>query len=230
MRRTPGKAVPVVILGLYLLAGCTQSKAADRASAPPTGGTGVVVTGRAHSPTQQDAKGLGFTTGSIGVTVAGHRISIGADDWNTIVDTSTVPRIIGLTVDPTFHLTLTGQNRFQYLADRLAEFAPQKFDPVGIVAAPLGRSLVIVVALLNATNTSYQLSGFHVSVTANPPETLVGTGKFYKTESTSPIILAHSVAMMRLTTPVIHAPPKTATVTSYEFRWDRLQPCSTDTC
>ena len=140
------------------------------------------VKGRAPSPAQTNAPGLQFTEGSIEATIAGHKVTIEASDWNTIVDTSEVPHNVGLTMDADFHASATSRNRFQYLADRLMPYVPTDatFIPLGIASGTdssgtagnsAANTLVAVVGLINPTANSYKLSSLRLEIVADPPPT-----------------------------------------------------------
>src|SRR5690348_16412545 len=88
-----------------LVTGWTNQQPRPHPTPPPTPSTSAesLVHNRADKPTQQDAPGIQFTTGSLEVTVNGHDIEIAADDWNTITDASVVAHKVGVSLDPDFH-------------------------------------------------------------------------------------------------------------------------------
>ena len=190
----------------------------------------VLVGGRAAAPTETNAPGLQFSTGSLEVTLSGHPISISARDWNTISSTSNVPHDIGLSLDPNFHAADTTRHRFQYLADQIVQYAPSRFDPVGVAAAPVGKTLVTIVALINRTPYRYRLSGFKATVTVRPPVTTVGSATVFTGNSNALVVPGEDVYFLRLELPLIATRPSTATTTNYAFHYGRLYNCGTTPC
>ena len=225
----------LVAVAVMLTVGCTSERrpglnAASTTPSSATDTTGALVGNRAAAPTQQSAPGLQLYAGSFEVSVNGNRLTISGDDWNTITDSSTVSHNVGVTLDPDFHADTTTRNRFQYMADRIIAFAPGSFDPVGIVAEPVGANFVSIVALINPTGDTYQLSGFQETVTESPPDTTVAAATFYSAPGTALVLPGKDIYFVRLTLPLRASPPSSAKSTAYSFHWDRLYDCGTKPC
>lgn len=221
----------ITAIACIMIAGCssTGSDHVTPTTAPtPTSGASVI--GRAPSPTQTDAPGIQFTAGALEVTVHNHAVQIAAKDWNTITDTSVVPRDIGVSLDSDFHASQTTRNRFQYLADRMFPFVTHSFGAVGIVSVVKGGNDITIVALMNPTANAFQLTGFSVTISESPPETEISSAKFYSTPDTALTIPGDNIYFVRLTSPAAARPPASATSTSYDFSWDRLYNCGQAAC
>jgi hypothetical protein len=230
LRRTVRAFTLSGLIGVVMV-GCSSSGSHDVApTSTPTPTTGTSVVSRAPGPTQTDAPGIQFTKGSLSVTLYNHTFEISAQDWNTITDTSVVPRDIGVSLDSDFHATQTTRNRFQYLADRMIPFITQRFGAIGIASAVKGTTDVAVVALINPTDNGYQLTGFNETITESPPTTTVASANFYTTPATALTIPAHNIYFVRLSASVAAAPPPNETTTSYHFSWDKLYNCGQAAC
>lgn len=215
------------------VAGCTtgpsgQSSATATPVVIPT--TGWNVTGRAPHPTQTDAPGINFTVGELNVTVHSNSFNITARDWNTITDESVVPQDIGVSLDPTIHAGQTTRNRFQYLADRMYPYVGGSFGAIGIVSIVKGSSDISIVAFINPTSSTYQLSDLTVAVIKGPPETQISTAEFYSTPTTALTIPGKNIYFAWLQSPVTANPPAHVSSTTWNFHWGRLYDCGQAVC
>jgi hypothetical protein len=212
------------------VSGCSSGSHHVAGTSAPTPSAGSSVVSRAPSPTQTNAPGIQFSKGSVSVTLYNHTFQIAARDWNTISGTSIVPRDIGVSLDSDFHAAQTTRNRFQYLADRMVPFITRSFGAIGIVSVAKGATDVTIVALINPTDNAYQLTGFTETIIKGPPTTTVTSAKFYATTGTALTIPGRNIYFVRLSAPVVAAPPPNATTTTFNFSWDKLYNCGQAAC
>jgi hypothetical protein len=209
-------------------AGAISSQPPVTPSSTPTTGWNVI--GRAPRPTQTNATGITFTTGALNVTLHSHSFSITARDWNTITGESIVPQDIGVSIDPTIHPDQTSRNRFQYLADRMYPYVGTAFGPVGIVSVADGSTEISIVAFINPTSDTYQLSDLTVTVVKSPPGTTISSAEFYTTPSTTLTIPGKNIYFAWLSSAVTANPPANSNSTTWNFHWGRLYDCGQAVC
>jgi hypothetical protein len=189
-----------------------------------------LVAGRAPRPEDLTAPGIQFRTGTLEVTVAGHQVLIPADDWNTIVGTSTVSRRVGVAFGRSFAAPATTRNRFQYLADRMMAFEPKRFEFDAIGSGQADGRYVTIVALVNRTSRIYKLAQLRLTATAAPPPTVIASGTFFPTHRQSVTIAPDEVLFLRLPLPLKHVRPATTRSTNYHFHYGWLFRCDQTGC
>lgn len=218
---------------LLALAGCGGNTHASTTTSHRPEAAGALVRGRSPEPTETSAHGIDLPSGAFNVNINHRTITITAQDWNTISQHSIVMKTVGVTLDPSFHATAVGRNRFQYLADRIAAVAAHEFRPVGIVTAPNGRATNAVDALVNLTDHADRLSGLHVEIVATPPRTTIGRLVLFRGANQSLVIPARAMYFLRVEVPITHQLPKAKGHEWHEethFEWSSLVACRPSGC
>jgi hypothetical protein len=222
----------ICFLLIPLLGGCGTSTSSSQSPVPPssTPTTGWAIISPAPEPTQMNAPGITFTTGDLNVVVHNNSFNIPARVWNTITDESVVPRDIGVSLDPTIHASQTSRNRFQYLADRMFPYLGSTFDSLGIVSVVHGSDQISIVAFINPTNNTYQLSNLIVTVIKGPPSKTITSAEFYATPDTTLTIPGNNIYFAWLSSPITASPPKNWVSTTWNFHYGRLYNCGQAVC
>lgn len=223
----------LAVLALTIAACSSRGSTVANGSSPsshPTGATpGTFVSGRANAPTDVSAPGIQIPAGKTGFTVqvGSHEIAITGNDWDSIVATSKVASDVEIEFASGFNWTATTRNRFQYLADLIAQDENSKdFDPLTIVTGITGKTATSIVALYNPGGQPGTLTGLHLRLVSQPEETLVGSGDFFATTDSSILIPPKTIVFARLSYPVIAQPkPVNGTIeTSTSFHYDSFAP------
>lgn len=138
--------------------------------------------------------------GSFSLSVGSQEIVITSNNWNTIVATSQVHRIVNVAFAPGFNVTATTQNRFQYLADRIAIDYTNRhiFEPLSLAEGVSAHKLVDIAALFNPTNRAGRLTGLQVNILARPSLRVVASQTFYDTVDSTIIIAPRTIYFARL--------------------------------
>ena len=219
-----------------LAAGCHGAGSSNQGLATPSAvtqipTTGSTVIGRAPEPTQIDAPGINIPSGDLNITIYNNSFEISARDWNTITNTSIVPQDIGVSIDPNVHASQTTRNRFQYLADRMFPYVKASFLPDGIVSVIKGSDDISIIAFINPTADTYELTGLTLSVKKGSPETTISSADFYTTPDTALTLPAKNIYFAWLSAPLIAKPPlHDPTNTTYNFNWSWLYDCGNAAC
>ena len=167
-------------------------------------------------------------TDKISFSVGNDTITVASADWNTIIDTSSVPRNVTVTLDPDFNASPTTRNRFQYLADLIHEDSGGDFDMYSIASVPDGGDVITLAAYVNPGSSAVRLVHLDLSVTVGPPTTTETTGSFYASAGHSIVIGAKSIYFARLTSPLIKTVPHSKQ-TDTHFHYTTI-PCKTVAC
>lgn len=195
------------------LTGCTSaaSPASPQrsTSSPASHGPPGFVTGRAASPTDISAPGIQVPpSGQFSVQVGSHNVVITGSNWDTITATSRVAESVNIAFGDNFHWTATTRNRFQYLADLIAEYnTVDGFEPIGIESGVSKGAFVSIAALYNPLRQARSLTGLTLTVIAYPPRTVVAKSKFYATADSSLLIPGKTIYFTRLTFSSFTLPP-----------------------
>ena len=209
IRRTAALATLALGVAACTGNGSTTVNKPPPSSHPASMAPGALVSGRASVPNDVSAPGIQIPAGRTGfsVQVGNHEIVITGNDWDTIVASSRVASYVGVEFASGFNWTATTRNRFQYLADMIAQDENSKdFDPLTIVTGISDKTATSIVALYNPSTKPGTLTGFHVTLISKPGETLVGTGDFFATADSSMFIPAKTIVFARLTYPVVTQP------------------------
>lgn len=194
---------------------------------------GIYVAGRAPRPTDVTAPGIAFAKGNLAFSVGNHHISISADNWNTIVGTSIVPHSVGSMIDPQFHATDVTRNRFQYLADLIAQYNLPNFEPIGIAEGIGSGQFIEYSALYNSTDRVSALSGLTVTVTLDPSGVVLAKQTFYSTAGTALVIPARTIYFARLSFAQFKSVPNNpgnSYTYSIDFHFAHFAPCQGQVC
>lgn len=194
------------------LAGCTSGAPAaslrPSTSSPARHGAISLVTGRAPSPTDTSAPGIQLPhSAQLSVQVGTHNLVITGNNWNTITATSRVAENVSIAFGDDFDWTATTRNRFQYLADLIAEYnTVDGFAPMVIDDGVSNGSFVAIAALYDPLKRAGTLTGLIVTVIANPQRTVVAKSAFYATADSSLVIPGKTIYFVRLTFPSFTSP------------------------
>jgi hypothetical protein len=112
-------------------------------------------------------------------------------------------------VDPAFHPTDVTRNRFQYLADQIAQYGVPDFEPIGMAEGLGAGQFIEFAALYNSTAQVKKLSGLTVTVSLQSSAKKVAMQVFFATPSSALVIPARTVYFARLSFAHFRSPPKT---------------------
>lgn len=214
------------------IAACAGTGSTKRTAPPSPSATaarsGPLVTGRASVPTDITAPGVQVPANAqISFGVGSHEIIITGTNWDTIVASTKVAANVGVEFASGFNWTTTTRNRFQYMADLIAQDESSKnFDPLALVTSFKNNTVISLVALYNPGEQPGTLSGLHLTVISHPGETAVGSGDFFATADSSLIIPAKTIIFARLICPLT-AQPKVVNHTWHitdDFHYDSFAP------
>jgi hypothetical protein len=225
------KAILVVCTAVTLtMAACTGGGSA-KSTIPPSPSASAVassslVTRRASGPADIGAPGIQLPVNAhISFNVGSHEVFITASNWNTIVASTRVAPNVGVEFTSGFTWTTTTRNRFQYMADLIAEDEGSKnFDPLTIATTFKNDTAISAVALYNPGDRPGMLSGLHLRIISHPGETLVGTGDFFASAGSSLLIPAKTIIFTTLDCPVISQPKRTGNTwdVTDDFHYDNF--------
>ena len=137
-----------------------------------------------------------------------HNVVITGNNWDTITATSRVAENVNIAFGDDFHWTATTRNRFQYLADLIAEYnTVDGFEPIGINSGVSKGAFVSIDALYNPLGQARSLTGLTLTVIAYPPRTVVAKSTFYATADSSLLIPGKTIYFVRLTFSSFTLPP-----------------------
>ena len=178
LKKSTVTAVTVACAGL---AGCSASgSAASQSHAVASAQYGPVpVTGRAAKPTDVNAGGIVVGAKTLEFSVGSANIVISYNDWNTITAASDVPVDVGLMLDPGYNANDVVQNRFQYLADRIALLKFSKFGVFGINSSLAYGKYGSTVAIYNPTDEVMQISSLGIKILSVPSNVTIADHLFY---------------------------------------------------
>jgi hypothetical protein len=161
------------------------------------------VRGRATKQADIEAPGIQVPSGHFGLSIGGHELTITANNWNTIVGTSRVARLVGATFAPDFDVTNVTRNRFQYLADEISLYDKgiDTFDPLSVTSGKSQKRFIDIAAFYNPTDHEGRLSGITVTVSDLHSGRTLASWAFYTTSGSSISIPAHTICFTRLTFP-----------------------------
>jgi hypothetical protein len=159
-----------------------------------------------------------------------HGYEIPADDWNTIVATSNIPRDIVVDIAPAFAASLTTRARFQYLADILARHNGPNLaiDSITAVADTVHRQVVTIAAIVNPRPTAVKVTRLDTIVTVGPPYATETAGTFYDAPGTHLSVGSDTVYFVRLTSPLVATQPTGARIICH-FHYNTIN-CATAAC
>lgn len=206
------RRVIAVVAATLAVAACTATGSTPSAASPSaatTGSSGPLVSGRASTPADISAPGIQVPAGGahFSVQVGSHEIVITGNDWDTIVATSRVASDVGVEFASGFNWTATTRNRFQYLADLIAQDESSRdFDPINVITGFKNGTATSDVALYNPGSRAGILTGLKVTIISRPGKTLIGYGDFFETADSSLFIPAKTIVFARLGYPIITQP------------------------
>ena len=192
LKKSTVTAVTVACAGL---AGCSASgSAASQSHAVASAQYGPVpVTGRAAKPTDVNAGGIVVGAKTLEFSVGSANIVISYNDWNTITAASDVPVDVGLMLDPGYNANDVVQNRFQYLADRIALLKFSKFGVFGINSSLAYGKYGSTVAIYNPTDEVMQISSLGIKILSVPSNVTIADHLFYSAAHEECIVPAHTI-------------------------------------
>lgn len=185
-----------------MLAGCSGADRGDSrtedSSAPATStcAPNGLVQHRAAHPVDVRANGLQPIGDSFTVPIPNdQQIVLQTCDWNTISNSSSVQRLVGSELDVEFHASDTTRNRFQYLADLIAQRSNISYLYVaGIAASQQGSQLMLTAYFYNPTPNRLLLSNVAITIRdGSPPLHLLASETFFASSDTALIVPARTV-------------------------------------
>lgn len=201
-------AVVTVTIAACAGNGSTKSAAPQPSPSATAVTSGLLVTGRASRPADINAPGIRIPANAhISFSVGNHEVVITGTNWDTIAASTKVTTNVGVEFASGFTWTATTRNRFQYMADLIAQDESSKnFDPLSIATGINNETVISVVALYNPENRPGTLSGLHLRIISHPGETVVGTGDFFASADSSLLMPAKTIIFATLDCPLITQP------------------------
>ena len=182
-------ALTAIIVTISYYTGYHKGHNSSKAKTSPSPSSSLhadLVYGRAAKQTDIEAPGIQVPPSShFGLSIGTHELTITANNWNTIVGTSHVAKLVGVTFAPGLTVTSITHNRFQYLADEIALYdkGANVFDPLSVVPSTSQNKFVDIAALYNPTNHAGRLSGITVTVSDLQSGSTLASWGFFRLQS-----------------------------------------------